>query len=71
MSASTQTGLMDGTYFYRVRSPGGDWSNVIKVVVEHHPLSRAFLFFALGFMLFAALLVTLVIGHRRTAQQPI
>lgn len=70
VSAITQTGLGDGTYYYRIREVGGPWSQTLSVTVEHHPLGRAFLFFSLGLLLFAALGLTLIIGHNKTKGQP-
>lgn len=62
--ASVISGLSDQTYFYRVRANEGDWSPVAKVEVKHHPLSRAFGFFALGAVMFIATVVVLLKGAR-------
>lgn len=69
--ATTISGKADGTYFYRVRLVGeaagraGAWSNTHRVVVAHHPLSRAFAFLIVGALVFAATLGVILYGHHR------
>lgn len=66
-SATVISGLADGHYFYRVRNPSANgWSETVEVEVKHHPLSRAFGFFALGAVMFVATLVVLLKGARST-----
>jgi len=64
--ASVLSGKPDGTRYYRVRgitnATPGRWSEPVRVTVEHHDLRRAFLFLALGFSVFVAILVTVVRG---------
>lgn len=55
--ATTLTGLSDGLYQFRVGDGNGAWSPQLSVEIKHHPLSRAWLFFAMGLALFAALLM--------------
>lgn len=67
--ATTVTGRSDGVYFYRLRRvEGGDASApVLRVVVAHHPLSRALAFFGLGAVVFGSTVVLVVRGSRDTA----
>ncbi len=67
------SGRADGDYYYRVRdvnTRGGKniWSEVVYVQVKHHSRSRAFLFFAIGAMVFVATLVMIIIGNRQTTK---
>ena len=68
--ATVITGRSDGTYYYRARlrdknGMAGDWSSTVKVRVEHHPLTRAFGFFAAGAVVFLAILIAILAGNRR------
>lgn len=68
-TATLISGRSDGTYYYRIRNAqdvdtSDAWSNVAKVEVAHHPLSRAFVFFALGALVFIATLAIVVLGSR-------
>ena len=65
----TVTGLADGDYFYRLVSDSNAVIGPVKVTVQHHSLAQAGQFFALGFLLFAVLIVTIVIGGRRLREQ--
>lgn len=62
------SGQPDGTRVYRVREIGtatpSDWSAPVSVTVAHHPLGRAFGFFAVGAIVFLATLVLIVRGAR-------
>ena len=64
-TATLVSGRKNGTYYYRVRGEdaGNDWSNSVKVKVVHHPLSRAFLFFSLGALVFLATLTMVIRGN--------
>ncbi len=63
--ATVISGLGNDTYFYRVRHAGdSQWSNTVQVTVEHHSLSRAAGFFALGAVMFIALVFALLTGAR-------
>lgn len=46
------SGLRDGTYYFRLRGDSGGWSDPLRVQVEHHPLEKAWLLFALGMLVF-------------------
>lgn len=43
------------------------WSEAVVVTVEHHPLSRAFLFFGIGGVVFLSTLGLIVHGAREDA----
>jgi len=64
--ASVISGKANGTWDYRARllrdRQSGPRSDVVKVTVAHHPLSRAFLFFGLGVAVFVATLLMVVRG---------
>jgi len=64
-TATLVSGRKNGTYYYRVRQAdaGNHWSNSISVNVAHHPLSRAFLFFSLGALVFVATLTMVIRGN--------
>ena len=64
-SSTTVSGLSDGSYRFRIREQGAqDWHDETVVVVEHHPLSRAFLFFALGAVVFLVLILAIARGRK-------
>ena len=68
------SGRGDGDYFYRVRdlnmqSSEGGWSEVVHVQVQHHSLSRAFLFFAIGAIVFVATLAAIIVGNRQASNK--
>lgn len=71
-TATLVSGRSDGTYYYRIRSSEDDtetgWSNTAKVEVNHHPLSRAFMFFALGAIVFIATLSVVILGSKSYKQ---
>ena len=46
------SGLRNGTYYFRVREEGQNWSNVKKVTVQHHSLRLAFFLFGIGALVF-------------------
>jgi hypothetical protein len=59
------SGLPDGEYRFRIRALGETaWSDEAVVVVEHHGLGRAFLFFLLGAGLFVVLILAIAGGRR-------
>ena len=65
--ASVISGKPDGQYYYRVRSllPDqrmSDWSQPVQVEVMHHSLARAWLFFALGALVFITTLAFILIS---------
>ena len=64
----TVTGLRDGEYHFRVGSEG-NWSNVQRVRVEHHVLSTALLWFAVGAVLFVVLVLVIFTGNSRIGRE--
>jgi len=69
-TGTTITGLKDGTYFFRVGTDTGTkgdiaWEEATQLKVQHHPLTRAFGFFAVGVVVFLATLALIVTGSRR------
>lgn len=64
--ASVISGMPDGAWYYRARIISADktspWSDTVAVKVAHHPLSRAWLFFGLGALVFAATLLLIIRG---------
>jgi hypothetical protein len=59
------SGLPDGEYRFRIRAEGTEtWTDEAVVVVEHHGLGRAFLFFLLGAVLFTVLILAIASGRR-------
>ena len=67
--ASVISGKPNGTWYYRAREingqQAGPWSETVKVTVAHHPLSRAFMFFSLGVIVFVATLLMVISGTKR------
>lgn len=67
-TATLISGRADGVYYYRIRNihdeTDTNWSNVTRVEVQHHPLSRAFMFFALGALVFVATLIVVIHGNK-------
>lgn len=61
--ARTMSGVLNGTYYFRVRLQDGDWSNVVKVKVEHYELATAFMFLGLGAIVFFATATLVIRGH--------
>lgn len=62
-TASTITGLPDGRYFFR--ASGNGWQETVAVDVEHHSLTRAFVFFILGAVVFLSTAALVVVGSMR------
>ncbi len=67
--ARVVSGLADGRYQYRVRyladEVQSDWSEPVSVIVAHHSLAKAWLFFTVGLVVFVALLAAIWLGNRR------
>ncbi|MEJ2621725.1 MAG: fibronectin type III domain-containing protein [Candidatus Thiodiazotropha sp.] len=66
------TGLSDGSYHFRarfVRQNGAisPWGASVNLLVEHHSLTKAMVFFAIGAVVFAATLLLIILGARRQA----
>lgn len=60
----TITGLTDGHYFFRAIQ-NNLHSNTVSIRVSHHSLQKAGLFFTIGLLLFAILLLTIFTGNAR------
>lgn len=65
--ASVVSGKGDGQLFYRINALDADnrilaTSNTVQVQVEHHPLSRALLFFGMGALVFFFTLIVILNG---------
>lgn len=65
-NARVMSGKSDGNWFYRARTAGSEsaFGDVLEVTVSHHPVERAFAFFALGALVFLATLAVIVTGAR-------
>ncbi|WCL53860.1 hypothetical protein [Gimibacter soli] len=63
--ATTLSGLADGDYRFRLSADNGPPGPEFGLTVAHHPLSRAFGFFAAGAVMLAVLVVLLVVGTQR------
>lgn len=66
--ASFVSGLENGTYFFRVRAQGQDWSNVMKLEVAHHSLTFTFVLLGLGGIVFLCTAGMVLYGVRKSAQ---
>ena len=65
-TARLVSGKPDGVYRYEVRPMGEvTWSEPVTVSVNHHPLSRALGFFAVGALVFVATTAMIVVVARR------
>jgi len=62
--ATTLSGRPDGTYEFQLTADGASVGAPVVVTVEHHPLARAWAFFAIGAAMFIVLTVLLVKGGR-------
>ena len=61
------SGKPDGDYFYRLARTdknSSPVSNTVKVIVSHHPLKNALLFFLAGAIVFVAILFLILKGKR-------
>lgn len=64
--ASSMSGYLDGTYYFRVCDESGTrCSETLTVTVQHHSLGQALVYLALGAAVFISTLVLIVGGHRR------
>lgn len=64
--ASFLSGLIDGTYYYRLRRLNkghfGPWSEPITIQVKHHSLPLALLLFGVGFIVVVATFLVVLRG---------
>lgn len=73
-SAAVVTGLPDGDYRFRgrlLRAQGraSDWSPVVTVRVQHHPLGRALAVFSVGALVFLATAALIFTGARQEKKE--
>lgn len=65
------SGKPDGVYYYRVvaeTTSAPRMSNIIQVTVAHHSLRNAIIFFAVGALIFLAILISILRGNRKHIQ---
>ena len=61
------SGKPNGNYYYRAKSLSSpDWSETVKVTVEHHSLNKAFIFFFFGLIVFASTCFVIIRNHKST-----
>ena len=74
-TATVLTGLSDGRYTYQLMVLGAASTeseihrDLLTVEVKHHSLSRAFMFFALGAVVFISTVILVVSGYRAEQQE--
>lgn len=64
----TITGLADGEYYFRLMQADTPLTEPLRVMVQHHDLERAGLFFVLGLILFIVLVISILLGARNESQ---
>jgi hypothetical protein len=62
--ATTLSGRADGDFTFRLKADGQLVGDPLSLTVAHHPLGRAWAFFAVGAAMFVALVGVLVRGSR-------
>ena len=65
--ASFISGLENGTYYFRVREQGDDWSPSLTLHVQHQSLQLAFTLFGVGIIVFLLTVLVVVNGTRKAA----
>jgi len=68
-SATYLTGLAEGSYYYRVKVEGGDWSEPLRVEVEFIERGRLFLLLGIGFTVVAVTVAGIVTGSLRSRSE--
>lgn len=67
----SMSGLSNGEYFYRLQNAADQsWSNTVTVRAQHHSLAKAWLFFAVGALLFVYLVAYIFLHQRRKPAFP-
>lgn len=65
------SGLLDGSYYYRVRTVGdgsqSQWSVAFVLTIQHYGLVMAWSLFAIGALIFLAIITVLVVGVRKSS----
>ncbi|WP_020399722.1 hypothetical protein [Kordiimonas gwangyangensis] len=67
--ATTLSGRADGDFTFRLKADGQLVGDPMSFTVAHHPLSRAWAFFAVGAAMFVALVGVLLRGSRKPIPQ--
>lgn len=67
--ATTLSGRPDGRYEFRLKADGQFVTTPLSLTIEHHPLSRAWMFFGIGAVMFVLLLAVLIRGSRKPIPQ--
>jgi hypothetical protein len=62
-SATVLSGRRDNTYHYRLRRDAGPWTDTVTVTVQHHDLTDALIYMAVGLVVFLATATLIVCGH--------
>lgn len=69
--ATLISGKPNGTWFYRIRfnhdNEADSWSSPLSVIVTHHSLGRAIVFFCLGLFVFISIVFIVSRGARNRA----
>ena len=74
-TASVISGRSNGKYLYRVREINteskisGEWSEPVRISVEHHSLTKALGFFFIGLIVFVSTLLAIVRGSKQISRQ--
>ncbi len=63
-TATTLSGLENGEYQFRLQAGLNEWSPEFGVRIQHHSLTKAMIFFGMGFCMFIALLALLILSPR-------
>ncbi len=58
------SGLPDGTYYYRLRTANGNWSEPLEVTIKHHSLPLALILFCIGAMVFLLVVGVILKGAK-------
>ena len=65
--ATTLSGLADGTYHYALMTDGQSKADdEVNITIKHHSLTRAWIFFGVGAVMFLILITILTIGGRNS-----
>ncbi|UXP31698.1 hypothetical protein N6H18_15215 [Reichenbachiella agarivorans] len=67
--ASFVSGLEDGHYYYRVKTAGSSWSNVLSLTVKHQSLQLALSLAGVGMLVFGLTTVVIIKGSHTTTSE--
>lgn len=68
---SVLTGFEEGSYYFRVRDAGGEWSDVVRVDIEFMDRQQVVLLMVVGGLVFLATVGALLAGHFRQRGQEV